>query len=75
MNFTEDEIKQKLNSNLKVIEIKKAVIPTDAKEEIKTYEIKCEYKDRTFLIYLNADSFEEEKILTITDTVKGTVTM
>ena len=52
-----------------------AMIPTDYKTEIFTYEFKGKLNDRDFLVYINAKTGKEEKILMIIDTPNGVLTM
>jgi spore germination protein len=52
-----------------------AIIPTDYKTEIFTYEFKGKLNDRDFLVYVNAKTGKEEKILMIIDTPNGVLTM
>ncbi|NMB34266.1 MAG: germination protein YpeB [Clostridium sp.] len=52
-----------------------AIIPTDFKSEIFTYEFKGTLNDRDFLVYINAENGREEKILMIMDTPNGVLTM
>lgn len=71
----EEDIKKAVNSNLEVKNIRKAIIPTDAKEEIFVYEIECMYDEKNYLVYVNAQTLEEEKILIMLETTKGVLTM
>lgn len=52
-----------------------AMIPTDYKSEIFTYEFKGKLNDRDFLVYINAKTGKEEKILMIINTPNGVLTM
>ena len=52
-----------------------AVIPTEWQTEILCYEFKGKVEDREFLVYINAETGEEEDILVIKDTPNGTLTM
>ena len=49
------------------------IIPTDSFGEIYCYEFKADYKGDKFLIYINADTGEEERILQIIEDEKGTL--
>lgn len=49
------------------------IIPTDSFGEIYCYEFKASYKGDKFLIYINADTGEEEKILQIIENERGTL--
>ena len=52
-----------------------AIIPTDSKGEVLTYEFKGKVNEREYLIYINANEKKEEKILIIMDTPGGILTM
>lgn len=64
-----------LNKNIKVEKIELAIIPTEAKTEVLTYEFKGKINEKDFLIYINAKTGIEEKILIILNTENGTLTM
>jgi germination protein YpeB len=51
------------------------VIPTKSLKEIFCYEFKVTYKDETFLIYINAHTGREERILKLIKQENGTLTM
>jgi len=52
-----------------------AIIPTNYKTEIFTYEFKGKLNNRDFLVYINAETGKEENILMIIDTPNGILTM
>ena len=52
-----------------------AVIPTEYKTEIFCYEFKGKIDDREFIVYINAETGEEEDILVIYNTPNGVLTM
>ena len=52
-----------------------AIIPTDSKDEVLTYEFKGMVGNREFLIYINAETAQEEKVLMIRETPGGILTM
>lgn len=64
-----------LNKNIQVEETNIAIIPTESKSEVLTYEFKGTINDKDFLIYINAKTGLEEKILLVLDTENGTLTM
>ncbi len=73
--ITLKEAKSKLNSNIEVISEDLAIIPTESKNEILTYEFKGKVNKKEFLIYINANTGEEERVLLILETEGGTLTM
>ncbi len=73
--YSVQDAKQILNKNIEVISEDLAVIPTDSKTEILCYEFKGRIDDKDFVIYINANTLQEEKVLLIIDTPGGTLTM
>ena len=70
-----EEARNTLNKNVKIISEDVAIIPTDSMDEILTYEFKGKVDDREYLIYINAKTKQEERVLIIMDTPGGTLTM
>ena len=73
--ITKEEAKKKLNKNLNIMSEKMAIIPTEYKTEIFCYEFKGKIDDREFIVYINAETGEEEDILVIYNTPNGVLTM
>ncbi|HHX23217.1 MAG: germination protein YpeB [Tepidanaerobacteraceae bacterium] len=73
--FTEEEILDRLNKKLQVKRVRMALIPDDAKREKLCYEIDAQLNNDRFFIYVNAENGNEEQILKIVETDKGTMTM
>ena len=67
--------KKTLNKNLKIESEGLAIIPTEWKTEIFCYEFKGRVNETEFLVYINAETGEEEKILVIVETEGGILTM
>ena len=65
--------KKKLNPKLEILSEKMAIIPTDFKTELTTYEFKGKIDDNNFLVYINVEDGKEEKIFMIIDTPGGTL--
>ncbi|QEK12659.1 germination protein YpeB [Crassaminicella thermophila] len=59
------EAKDKISIDAKVIDSKLVIIPNEGGKEILCYEFKANYKGDTFLIYINAETGEEQKILQV----------
>lgn len=70
-----DEAKDKLNKNLDIKASNLAIIPTDSKGEILTYEFIGIIDEKEYLIYINAKTGEEENILLVVDNKNGKLTM
>jgi len=61
--LTEEEARQEISPNFNVESVKKCIIPLETKQEQFCYEFKGKYKEDAFLIYINANTGKEEKIL------------
>ncbi|MBB6217123.1 germination protein YpeB [Anaerosolibacter carboniphilus] len=61
--ITAEEAREKISMAADVSEPRLAIIPTEGGSEILCYEFKAKYKQDTFLIYINADTGDEQKIL------------
>ena len=70
-----EKARKSINKNLNILSEGVAIIPTESKSEVLTYEFKGKIDEREFLIYVNAKTGEEEKILLILKTEGGTLTM
>jgi len=77
--ITENQARAVVTPRMKVMSSGLAIIPTEYKTEIFTYEFKGRIsvngKDNDFLVYINADTGKEENILMIIDTPNGILTM
>ncbi len=61
--ITEEEAREKISMAAEVSELRLAMIPTEGGNEVLCYEFKANYKQDTFLIYINAHTGDEQKIL------------
>ena len=73
--ITVQQAKNNLSKDMKLEEIRLAVIPTDSNNEVLTYEFKGTVEDNTFLIYVNAKTGKEENILILLKTEGGMLTI
>ena len=73
--ITIEEAKSKLNPNLEILSEGKAVIPLDNNKEVFCYEFKGKIEGKEFLVYINAQTGEEEEILVILETEGGVLTI
>ena len=69
-----DKAKENLNKDLQIQSESLAVIPTEWKTEVLCWEFKGSVDDNEFLVYINAETGEEEDILVIVNTPEGTLT-
>ena len=73
--LTMEEAKKNLNKNLNIQSETLAIIPTEYKTEILCYEFKGKIGDEEFMVYINANTGEEEDILVVYNTPNGVLTM
>ncbi len=73
--ITAAQAKAKLSPRIQVLSERLAVIPTTSKGESLAYEFKTKLADETFLVYINAQSGEEEHILKLLNLPNGTLTL
>ncbi|MHB1419297.1 MAG: germination protein YpeB [Bacillota bacterium] len=73
--LTVEEARRKVSPALKITTEKLAVIPTEAGKELLAYEFKGTYKGLVFLVYINALTGEEERILQVVERKGEVLTM
>lgn len=69
-----EKAKEKINKDLIIESQDLAIIPTQWNTEILCWEFKGKVNDNEFLVYINAQTGEEEDILVIVNTPNGTLT-
>ena len=74
IKISRDKALELINQDLEIKAVDLAVIPTEWNTEILCWEIKGISESNDFLVYINADTGEEEDILMIVDTPNGTLT-
>ena len=70
-----EEAKKVINNKIEVSSQNMAIIPTESKNEILCFEFKGKIDEREFIIYINAETLQEEKVLLILETQGGVLTM
>lgn len=70
-----DKAREVLAPNTEVLSESVAIIPTESKSEVLTYEFKGKVNGKEFLIYVNSQTGEQQKVLLIINTPNGTLTM
>lgn len=74
-NIIDKEIaKKKINKNLEITNERLAIIPTEYNTEIYCWEFQGKVDEKEFLVYINAETGEEEDILVIVNTPNGKLT-
>jgi spore germination protein len=72
---SEAEIRANFMAKKELKSVGLAIIPTNFGTEIFCYELKGRMNDRDFLVYINAETGREEKVLIIIDTPEGILTL
>lgn len=70
-----EEAKDMVSNRLEIFKERLAIIPTEAKEEVLCYEFKGNFQEDTFIVYINAETGEEQQILKVIKTNTGDLTM
>lgn len=73
--LSEKEALAKVNPQLKIESKRLAVIPLETLQEVLAYEFRGDLNGDTFIVYINAITGEEERILKVIDTKSGPVTL
>ncbi len=72
----EDAARAVVSSNLEILSHRMAIIPTDGQYEVYCHEFKCSRADGTHVIvYVNAETGLEERILLLLEDESGTLAM
>ena len=70
-----EEAKKKINPDVDIYYEGLALIPTDWRTEVLTYEFKGRVGENDFIVYINAETGREEKIFMIINTTNGILTV
>lgn len=73
--ISEEQVRERIAKDVLISTISKALIPLDGGREVFCYEVKGKFMDKQVIIYLNAQTGEEENILILLDTPDGTLTV
>ena len=71
----EEAAREKAGAHLSVDTVSMAYIPLESKREVYCYELKGTLGKNNFLIYINAESGQEEKIMMLLESEKGILTI
>lgn len=72
---TEEMAREKVNPDIEITKTRLAIIPLDNGRESYCWEVQAKFNDKLYLIYINTQTGEEEKILLLLDTPEGTLTI
>lgn len=73
--FSGENARDKASARLTIDRIRPAIIPMSDASERYVWEVKGRANDQTFLVYYNAATGEEEKVLQVIESPDGTYTM
>ena len=75
-DISQSRAKESVSPRLEIISGRLALIPTDGLEEKLCYEFRCRAENgRNVLVYINAQTAEEEQILILVESKSGTLTV
>ncbi len=75
VELSETQVRKQINSHLNINQIKLAMIPLESKREVLCYECRGDFNGQNYLIYINAVTGKEEKILLLLESEEGVLTM
>lgn len=73
--ITAAKAQEKVGKRLKINKISLAIVPTETNKEVLCYEFLGSYKEKNFIVYINADTGYEQRIIEIIDTPNGKLTI
>ena len=72
--ISDEEAESRIPSDLTVVSHSMAYFPTEGKREVYCHELKCEDKDGNLcLIYINAETGEEQAVQLLIENESGTL--
>jgi germination protein YpeB len=73
---TEEQAREKVSKSLKILSHEMTVIPTGGENEVFCHEFKCENESgQHYIVYVNAETGQEERILILLESANGTLTV
>lgn len=73
--ITRDQARGKVGKRLNVTSEKLAIIPTESNREVLCYEFSGTYENDQYVVYINAETGKEQRILQILNTPNGALAM
>lgn len=73
--ITANQAKQRVGKRLNINNTRLAIVPTETNKEVLCYEFSGDYKDDNYIVYINAETGYEQKIIQIINTPNGQLTM
>ncbi len=72
---TVEKARENIIEGAKISKVRLTMVPTEGKKEKLCYEFKASYEGRNFLIYVDANTGKQQKILELIKNENGTLTM
>jgi germination protein YpeB len=72
---TADKAKERVGKRLNIKSVRLVIVPTEMNKEVLCYEFSGNYKEDNFIVYINAETGYEQKIVQIINTPNGQLTM
>lgn len=73
--ISQKEAQSKVSKRLKISTVRLAIVPTETNKEVLCYEFAGSYKNDKFIVYINAQTGFEQRIIQIINTPNGQLTM
>ncbi|MEW9094480.1 MAG: germination protein YpeB [Clostridiaceae bacterium] len=70
-----EEARKRVGKKLNVTSTRLAIVPTETNKEVLCYEFTGNYNNEDFIVYINADTGFEQRIIQIINTPNGQLTM
>jgi germination protein YpeB len=75
LSISREEASKRVGKRLKVTDVNLAIIPTETNKEVLCYEFVGAYKDKKYIVYINAKTGYEQRIIEIINTPNGELTI
>lgn len=75
VQITEEQARAQVNQNLQIQTVNLALIATDSYREVLCYELHGRFDEKNFIVYINAETGREEKILMLIESEDGILTI
>lgn len=73
--ITAEQAKDRVSKRLKINSIRLAIVPTETNKEVLCYEFSGVCNDEDFIVYINANTGFEQRIIQIINTPNGELTI
>ena len=75
IRLSETDARAKISKHLTIDSVSLALIPLESRREVLCYECRGNFDGQNYLIYINAETGKEEKILLLIESENGVLTM